>query len=51
MVPERPNSRLQLDFLYGLAFDGFIPPPGIEANHDMGHPEKLAGLVFAPIRE
>src|SRR5271166_3442992 len=48
---NEPKSRLQLDSLHGLASDGFVPPPGIEPNHDKWHPEKSAELVTSPIGE
>src|SRR5208337_2569973 len=38
IVQNEPEFRLQLDSLQGLASDGFVSPPAIEPNHDMGQP-------------
>jgi len=50
LCQNEPKFRLQLDSLQGLASDGFVPPPAIEPNHDMWHPEKSAELVLYLVR-
>src|SRR5271157_2792177 len=50
-VRTNPKIQLQLDSLQGIASDGFVPPPAIEPNHDMWHPEKPVKFMSPPIRK
>src|SRR5208337_3286853 len=49
IVQNKPEFRLQLDSLQGLTSDGFVSPPAIEPNHDMGHTDESVELVSSPI--
>jgi len=51
IVQNEPEFRLQLDSLQGVASDGFVSPPAIEPNHDMGHTDESVELVSSPIGE
>jgi hypothetical protein len=51
IVRNEPKFRLQLDSLQGLASDGFVSPPAIEPNHDMGYTDESVQLVSSPIGE
>ena len=49
IVQNEPEFRLQLDSLQGLTSDGFVSPPAIEPNHDMGRTDESVELVSSPI--